>query len=238
MSLHYYPFISRLLSVMNTKEIFNFSQDNKILFTKPFVTVARQPGSLGRPIAAKVAEKLNFRFLDEEIIDDIAESTKKRKAIIQAIDERSRTRIEDFVHSILNKEYVDDFTYIKELTKVILAHIYQGNVVIVGRGASFISPFEKGLHINIVAPDELRIQRTMDFDKLTHAQAERQNKKITESREAFIRQYFRKDAMRCVNFDLSINTQSFSIDEAADLVIEAFYKKFPRIERYRALLSR
>lgn len=238
MSLHYYPLINRLLSVMNVKDIFNFTRDNQALFSKPFITIARQPGSMGRPIAKKVSEVLGFRFLDEEIIDDIAESTKKRRAIIQEIDEKSRTRLNDLVHSFLNKEYVDDFTYVKELTKVVLAHIYQGNVVIVGRGANFISPFEKGLHVNIVAPEDIRTQRTMDFDQISHTEAKSQNAKLASEREEFIRQYFKKDIAKCVNYDLTINTASYTIDQAAELVIEAFYRKFPRMIRYKALLTR
>ncbi len=238
MSLHYYPLINRLLTVMNVKDIFNFSRDNQALFSKPFVTVARQPGSMGRPIAKKMADMLGFRFLDEEIIDDIAESTKKRRAIIQAVDERSRSIFNDLVHSFFNKEYVDDFTYVKELTKVVLAHIYQGNVVIVGRGANFISPFEKGLHINIVAPSEIRTQRTMDFDKITQGEAKNKNNKLANAREEFIKQYFRKDVSQCVNYDLTINTANYDIDAAAALAIEAFYRKFPRIMRYKALFTR
>ncbi len=224
------------MKVMNVKDIFNFSQDNQVLFSKPFITVARQPGSMGRPIARKVADMLGFHFLDEELIDDIAESTKKRRAIIQAVDEKSRSRFNDVIHAMLNKEYVDDYTYIKELTKVILAHIYQGKVVIVGRGASFISPFEKGLHVNIVAPEELRTQRTMDFDKISRTQAKTQNSKIASEREEFIKQYFKKDITKCVNYDLSINTACYSIDKAAELVLEAFYRKFPRVSRYRGFI--
>lgn len=238
MSLHYYPLINRLMSVMNVKDIFNFSRDHQVMFTKPFVTVARQPGSMGRPIAKQVASRLGFHFLDEEIIDDIAESTKKRRAIIQAVDERSRSRINDMVHSFLNREYVDDFTYVKELTKVLLAHMYQGNVVIVGRGANFISPLEKGLHVNIVAPSDLRARRTMEFDEISFAEAKTQNTKLALAREGFIKQYFRKDVANCVNYDLTVNTANFSMDASTDIIVEAFYRKFPRLARYKALLTR
>ena len=133
-------------------------------FNQPFITIAREPGSGGEPIAKKVAELLKFEFVDEQIIDQIAHSTKRRKAVIQQIDEKSRSKIEDVVHSLINKDYVDDSTYVSALVKIILAHAFKGKCVILGRGANFITPFACGLHVNVTAPYSVRVQRAMDYE--------------------------------------------------------------------------
>src|SRR5688572_16844493 len=105
MVINYYPLINKALSRLRLRDSISTTLTDTS-FVKPFITIAREPGSGGAPIAEAVAAKLGFKFLDEEIIDGIAKSTKKRKAIIQAVDEKSRSKIEDIVHSLLNEEYI------------------------------------------------------------------------------------------------------------------------------------
>ncbi len=200
-------------------------------FIRPFITIAREPGSGGAPIAASVAEKLGFEFVDEQIIDEIAHSTKKRKEIIKAVDEKSRTAIEDIVHSLLNREYIEDTTYISELVKTVLAHAYKGRCVILGRGANFITPFARGLHVNITAPYKVRVQRAMDFEGHSAQRAKEVIAKVQKEREDFVTQYFKMDTNTKNAYDLTINTTYFQVDQARDVIIEALYQKFARMMR-------
>lgn len=201
-------------------------------FIHPFVTIAREPGSGGVPIAHAVAKKLGFQCIDEQLIDDVALSTKKRKAIIQAVDERSRSRIEDVVHSLVNPEYIDDVKYITELTKVVLFYAQRGHVVIVGRAANFITPFAKGLHVSITAPYEVRVQRAMDFEGFTRLKAEEVIEFTEAERKKFVKQYFRQNSEKINSYDLTLNTTFFSVDDAAEVIAHAFYQKFSRHNRY------
>jgi len=86
------------------------------LFTAPFITLAPEPGSGGALIGQRVAKKLNYEYVDHQIIEEIAQSTKKRNKIIETIDEKARTSIEDLVHSHLND--LDDEAIVTDLVKV------------------------------------------------------------------------------------------------------------------------
>lgn len=207
-------------------EKFSFTEES---FRRPFITVAREPGSGGSPISQAVAEKLGFTFVDDQIVEEIARSTKRRKAIIKEIDEKSRSRIEDIVHSLVNLEYVDEETYISELVRSILSYAHAGHCVIVGRGANFITPFAKGLHVNITAPYEVRVQRAMHYEGLSEAQAKEVIAKTEDERAAFVKQYFRRNLSKRNVFDLTLNTTYFDVPQARDLIIEAYHQKFPRI---------
>ncbi len=200
-------------------------------FKKPFITIAREPGSGGVPIAKAVAKKLGFTCLDEQLIEEIAKSTKQRKELIKAVDEKNRTHVEDIVQSLLNPDYVDDVKYVTELTKVVLAYALQGDVVIVGRGANFLTPFAKGLHVNITAPYETRIQRAMDFEGFSRKKAEEVIAKVEKERKEFVKQYFRKDPSKINSYDLTLNTSYFSVEKARDLIVDAFHNKFPWYEK-------
>ncbi len=239
MAIHYYPLINKVITSLNLREKLAFAAtDHEFSFPRPFITVAREPGSGGTPIAQALAERLGYKFINEEIIDEIASSTKRRKEVIKAIDERGRSSVQDMIHSILNTEYVDDVKYVTELAKIILTYAHQGNVVILGRGANFITPFSKGLHINVTAPYVVRVERSMQYEGYSQEEAKRVIANTEQERELFVKQYFKRDVRKRNSYDLTINTAYFDVKEAVDIAAEAFYQKFPRIKRYTALFTK
>ncbi|MDQ3008887.1 MAG: cytidylate kinase-like family protein [bacterium] len=240
MSLHYYPLINKVITTLNLRDKLAFGShpNPDEAFRRPFITIAREPGSGGAPIARAVAEKLHFTCIDEQIIEEIAKSTKKRKEVIKAVDEKGRTAIQDIVHSLLNVDYVDDIKYVRELVKVVLTYAHQGHVVILGRGANFITPFAKGLHVNITAPYSVRVQRAMEFEGHTLDIAKDVIAENEQERKVFIKQYLKKDSSKCNAYDMTLNTTYFTVEQARDVIIEAFYRKFPRAVRYGAMFGK
>lgn len=227
MELHYGPLIDRALSVIRVKEKLSVPEDTPG-FDKPFITIARDPGSGGAPIAALLAKKLGFELVDAQLVEEIARKTKRRIAIVKEIDEKSRSKIEDLVHSLLNMEYLDEEDYIQELVRAILAYAHKGNCVILGRGGNFITPFARGLHVSITAPKEVRIQRAMDYENLSRRRAENIITKTEEERDKFVSQYFNSNTKQRNSFDLTINTAYFTVPRATEIILQAFKQKFPR----------
>lgn len=228
MAGRYYELVNKALHLGDLREYlrekFGLTEAS---FVRPFITVAREPGSGGAPIAQIIAQKLGFEFVDEQIVDEIAHSTKRRRAIIEEIDEKSRSRIEDIVHSLVNLEYIDEETYISELVKVILSYAHKGNCVILGRGANFITPFAKGLHVSITAPYEIRVQRAMHYEGLSESKAKEVIAKVEDERNEFARQYFRRNLKHRNIFDLTLNTSYLNVQQSSQIIIEAFKQKFP-----------
>lgn len=239
MAIHYYPLINKILASLNLRdkilESHVIKEDQS--FEKPFITVAREPGSGGAPIARAVAEKLGFELVDEQIIEKIASSTKKRKEVIKAVDEKHRGAIDDIVHSLMNREYVDDLRYVTELVKVVLAYASRGRVVILGRGANFITPFAKGLHVRFSAPLAVRVQRAVDHEGVSPQRAKEIISEVGNQRKAFVKQYFGQTLKKSNAYDMTINTTYLGMDESRDLVMEAFYRKFSKWARYSSLVK-
>jgi cytidylate kinase len=228
MASKYYRLVDKALSYFNVNKkiasTVHFPEEDS--YINPFITVAREPGSGGAPIAKLVADKLGFEFVDDQIVEQIARSTKRRKAIIQEIDEKSRSQIDDLVHSVLNLEYVEDEKYVTELVRAIIGYAHRGRCVILGRGANFITPFGKGLHVSITAPYFIRVQRAMDFERLSEEEAKEVIAKVEKERQDFVTQYFSSNIKQRNVFDLTINTSYFSVNKTADLIVEAFKQKF------------
>lgn len=228
MASKYYRLVDKALGYFNVNKKIASSVyiPEEDAYINPFITVAREPGSGGAPIAQIVAEKLGFEFVDDQIVEEIARSTRRRKAIIKEIDEKSRSQIDDLVHSVLNMEYVEDEKYVTELVRTIIGYAHRGRCVILGRGANFITPFGKGLHVSITAPYPIRVQRAMDYENMTEAEAKEVIAKVEKEREAFVQQYFNSNVKQRNVFDMTLNTSYFNVNKAANVIIEAFKQKF------------
>lgn len=200
-------------------------------FRKPFITVSREPGSGGKPIAKLISERLGFTLYDRKIIEDVSRNVHSRKALMESIDEHGRSAIDDIIHATFNPDYVSDIRYIRSLSSVVLSTAMRGEVVILGRGANFITPFEKGLHVRVCAPYPMRVERAIKFERYTREEAIAEIRKTDAQRKEFIRHYFGKDVSNPNYYDLTINTMAMSIENAAVLVIGAFKNKFPEYAR-------
>jgi len=206
-------------------------------FKKPFITISREPGSGGNPVAYLVAKRLGFTLYDRKIIEDVAKNVHQRRALLESIDEHSRTAIDDIIHSTFNPDYVSDIRYIHSLSSIVLSAAIRGEVVILGRGANFITPFSKGLHVRICAPYLVRVERAVKFEHINREKAINVIRETDKKRKEFIRQYFGKDVSSPNYYDIVINTTSMTIENAASLVIEAFRNKFPKTARRLRLPS-
>ncbi|MBU0978742.1 MAG: cytidylate kinase-like family protein [Patescibacteria group bacterium] len=227
MTVDVYPFLNKLFNFRQLgKKLGKSHSDDPKLYQYPYITVAREPGSGGRPIAKAVAKELGYEFVDKQIVNEIARSVERRRGIIEEVDEKGRTMMEDIVHSVLNPEYVDNNLYMTELCKIILAYAFKGKVVILGRGANFITPFARGLHVSITAPYAVRVKRAIDYEGFSERKAKRMITKVEKERRDFIMQYIQRDSSKVNSYDLTLNTTSYEVDEARDVIIKAFYKKF------------
>lgn len=193
----------------------------------PFIAVSRDPGSGGKPIAELVAKKLGFTFYNKKLIHEIAKSSNTRDDIMQDIDEKARTMIDDLVHNILNPEYVSEQRYFKYLCKVMLTLAQKGKAVFLGRGSNFITPRAYGLHVRVTAPYRVCVARAVQYEKIPYLRAREKVGKTMTERADFVKEYFGKDIVNPKYYDLTINTTYYSIEAASELVINAFKLKFP-----------
>ncbi len=210
----------------------------EIEFTQPFITISREPGSGGKPVAKLVSKWLSFDYYNKKLISDLASSARKRKALVQSVDERGRNFIEDMVHSMFNPDYVSDIQYMRYLSSVILSAAIKGEVVILGRGANFVTPFNSGLHVRIQAPYLVRVERAVKHEGISRDKAIHVIKDTDTHRKQFISQYFNKDISNANYYDLVINTADMNIQDAAEHVVLALKNKFPDYAKKRKKLFR
>lgn len=193
---------------------------------RPVVTISREPGSGGRPIAEMVAKALKFELYDEKFIEDIAKSTKRRADLIKSVDEKARGIVTDMLQSILNPDYISDMTYIRHAAKVILTRAHKGKAVFLDRGTNFIIPAESTLRVRVQAPYPIRVSRAIKHEGIDVGRAKEIIRKHDTERKEFVRQYFDKNISSANFYDLVLNTTFMTLEDARDLIILAFRKKF------------
>lgn len=196
---------------------------------KPVITVSREPGSGGRPIAEMLAKKMGFKFYDENLIESVAKRLKIEPSVLEKIDEKSRSNIVDLVQNMLNPDYVSDETFFRNLCQLILKVAKKGGAVIVGRGANFVVPQAYSLRVRFVAPYRLRVARAVEYEHVDRDKAREIIRKVTADRENYVKQYFGKNIARAKYYDAVINTTFYSIQQAVDIILNLYKQKFPKV---------
>ena len=154
---------------------------------KYVVTIARQFGSMGRPIAMKLSEILGIEFYDRDIVDQAAE---KLNLPVSIVDENEAKELKNnysrmqFPLGRQKSTEVQDKIF--ETQKNIINFMAEKeSCIIVGRCGDFIlSEMENTMHIYIYAPYNIRLQHCTDELGLSVDEGKRMIKKVDEAREA------------------------------------------------------
>jgi cytidylate kinase len=197
------------------------AKDKKEEARIPVITISKEPGAGGNILAEKIAERLDLDIFNRDIIKGIAESAKISASVIETLEKKRLSGVEDFISSLVNKHYLYPGLYLEHLMKVVCTIAEHGRAVIVGRGANFILPPEKRFSVRVVAPLDVRIQNIARRFGVSAEEAKRRVIRRESRRSAFIRQSFNADISDPIHYDLTITTGKLSIESAVEAVISA-----------------
>ena len=158
------------------------------------VTITRQFGSLGRPIARQMSEILGIDYYDRDIVDQAA---KKLKLPISVVDQEEEKAVKQAVNPFsrmifpLGKGTSNTQDKIFDTQKNIIQFLSEKNsCIIVGRCSDFIlSDVKNSLHIYIYASYEARLEHCIKDLGLEEQEARRMIKSVDEARNSYHMQY-------------------------------------------------
>lgn len=183
----------------------------------PVITISRQMGSGGASIGRLVANQLNYKYYDRELIEQIAAMTGSDAEHIERHEVEDRSALSSMLLSLLDRRHVQDTVYLRSLLKVLRSIGKEGRAVIIGRGGSCV--LHDALRIRFVAPFELRVERTAKVRDMTDDEARRYVLETDHRQRSFLRGFFGCDADNPELYDLVINTEHLSLEHGAELVI-------------------
>jgi len=187
----------------------------------PVITISREPGSGGGIVATELGEKLGLDVFHQEIINEMAESAQVSSRILETLDEKGLSVLEEWITSLVDNRHLWPDQYLRHLMKVIGTIGKHGSAVIVGRGANFVLPPEGRIRVRIVAPLDVRVENVSSNFGVSAEDAKRRIIRTESERRAFIRKYFNADITDPINYDLVLNTGTLSIAAASDAIKSA-----------------
>lgn len=187
----------------------------------PIITLSREPGSGGKFVAEAVAKKLGLELFHGELINAMAENADTSGRVIRTLDEKGLSMLEDWVAAAISERHLWPDEFSRTLMKVIGTIGRHGKAVIVGRGANFVLPPENRFRVRIIAPLEKRVNCVAETHNISKNEAKQRVLRTESDRRAFIRKYFHSDIREASNYDMVLNTGTFSVEKAAVVICSA-----------------
>lgn len=205
----------------------------------PVITIRGQYGSWANEVGKLTARKLDIDYVDREIIAEVAERLRRPRESVAEKEKPPSTFFGRVVEALAKAPPMDngiyapiylpawemplgDTKYLAALERVIRELAGSQAIVIRGRGSQFIlKDFPGAFHVLTVAPAEVRLKRIMEQLKLDEEGARKEIDRFDNGAREFVKRYFQEDIMDPMNYDVVINTNHLSIEEAAKIIAGA-----------------
>lgn len=199
------------------------------------ITIGREFGSGGKYIGERLAEELNMKLYDEELISRVS---KERNIDIHLLNENDEKHKKSFWYTLamasmsmsdsVNSltELPSDDKYFIEQAKIIEEIADEGNAIIIGRCSNVILKDRKNVvNIFVYSSDEkFKINRKVEFAGLDEKKALKLMHKKDKERAAYYNYYTNQTWGGRESYDLLVDSSRLGIDKTVELIKE--YVKF------------
>jgi cytidylate kinase len=188
---------------------------------RPSIAVSREEGASGTQLARAVGARLGWPVYDHELLEKIAGDMKLRVSLLESVDEKYVSWFEEGMTSFTQMRMVDENSFVKHLVTTVVSLGKHGECVIVGRGSPHILPAASTLRVRVIANLPERVDRLVRERRMTADEAKRRIELVEKERRRFLKAYFDVDATDPHLYDVIVNLSFYSMDEAADVVVDA-----------------
>ena len=195
------------------------------------VTIQRQFGSMGRPIARSMSEKLGIEFYDRDLVDQAAQKLNLPVSRVRENEETGEKKGRNPFWQMLlplGSESPDEQDKIFEAQKNIIQFLAEKeSCIIVGRCSDFIlHEMKNAMHIYIYAPFEVRVRNSVEQLGLSEDEARRMCVEVDKARDSYQMRYAGclLDDKRTKN--LLIDSSLFGVEGTAEFLVDAVKRRF------------
>ncbi len=191
------------------------------------VTVGREFGSQGRPIAKRAAELLGINYYDRDIVEEVAKRMKQPLDLISDKEESAGTMAMRWLHPLgQGTDELQDRIF-RIQSSVISDFADQGPCIMVGRCADDILRNRKNLlRVYIYANQEAKTRFCMHDLMMSEEEAVRMCVKIDKARRNYHLKYAGYAPDDKAHVDLMINSASFGAEECAQMLAKMIKERF------------
>jgi cytidylate kinase len=185
------------------------------------IAISREEGAGGTRLAREVGARLGWPVYDHELLEKIADDMKLRAALLESVDEKYVSWLEESMASYTQVRGVDRNAFVVRLMATILSLARHGQCLIVGRGSPHILPAASTLRVRVIASLADRIDRLARERNISPDDARRDIEVADSERARFLNVYFHVDGSDPHLYDVILNLSFYSMPQAVDIVVEA-----------------
>ncbi len=193
----------------------------------PTICFSRKIGVGALEVADILAEKINYRVFDREILEHMAKNANVSEKTVACFDELYPGKMNEFGAFLFGEKSFIKSDYARHLYKTVLSLAYLEPCIFVGRGTHLILPRDRILAVRCIGGREHRIKRLAKILKTTKEQADWKLDGIDKEQRDFFKTVHGKKEASPYEFDMVINFDYLTKPKGvAEVVEKAFYLKF------------
>jgi cytidylate kinase len=196
----------------------------------PTIAISREVGAGGATVARAVGARLDWRVYDHEILDRVAEDMHVRVGSLETLDERGAMWLQEWLQSLGGEHRVNACSFSQHLIHALFTLAQPGHCIIVGRGAAQVLPGTTTLRVRLVAALKDRVHCIAQQLGLAPAMAKHYIDRKEQQRIRFVKDHFHCDPTDPLQYDLTLNTSRFSVEQCTDLIVSALHTWYRQTE--------
>lgn len=198
-----------------------------------FVTISRQAGAGGITIGEKVAKYLDkalpgkypWKVFDKNLIEEVIKDNNLSNKAACYLKEETSSNIKGAV-DVLTGVRSAQSALVGKTNQTLLHLARSGGVILVGRGGSIVTRFTAGgVHVRLVASLKTRKDHVQEYYRLGVKEAKNFMDQEDIGRADYLKKYFERDIDDPLLYDVIINTDTMSYDDAALLIKDMVIRK-------------
>ncbi len=196
------------------------------------VTISRQFGAGGKTLGKMVADKLDYSFADNEIIQRVATEANVSPEWVTAFEKEAGTWVNKIVSGMVSQKmlnrvlkdergYLDEKIYLDYLVLIIAQMADEGDVVILGRGSQYIlDDHPDATHVLLVNDVDHRVDFIKERYDVTEKKARQWVSSEDQRRINLYRRLSKADYDSPSLYHMVLNMARVGMDEACDIVCD------------------
>ncbi len=186
------------------------------------ITIARQFGAAGLPVAEKLAEKLGIEYFNRDLVDKAAEELQIPATEIleeEELKDEGSDSIFEKLFPLGNGPRSRQDKIFAAQSHVIQRLAERGPCIIVGRCGDFVlNSHENALHVYLHSSLEYRVKNCVQYLNMTEADALKVIPKAEKARNNYYLHYTGYMQDDPAHKDLIMDTEKFGIEGTAEIL--------------------
>lgn len=202
---------------------------------KPAITISYQTGVDVSDISEKLANTLQksefkgrqpWTVFNQQLVERALEEQHWPKELAENITEDKRFFIEELMDELCGLR-PPSWALVPQVVETILNLAVTGCVILVGHGTTVITArMSNVLHVRLTGSLPKRIERVQRLRNLTPEAAAKFIRKEDRGRERFVKAYFHARLENELLYDLAVNTDRISNDDAVAVIVATAQRFF------------